>query len=697
MVANAHGHQVLLRELRARFGTSLRGANVEQLVNDAAALGLGGRALRLEMDELTQLQTPCILHWDMNHFVVLQRATHRNVKIWDPAVGIRSLSQHETSRHFTGVALELTPNADFKPAPPSPRIPLRALTGQILGLKRSLLQILALAIVLELFALASPLLNQFVVDDAITTQDADLLAVLVMGFGLLLLAQTLVGLARSWMVMVLGQAVSVQWSCNLFAHLIQLPMPWFEKRHLGDIVSRFGAMGQIQQALTTQVIEAMLDGLMAIAALGMMLMYSPKLAAVVVVAVLAYGLLRLVAYRPFRAASAERLVLAAKESSHFLETLRAIAPLRLFGREAERRARWQNLLIEVENRDVRTAKLSIVFSTANTFIFGAENLLVFWWGAKLVMASTGAAPFTVGMLFAFIAYKGQFSGRMSALINHVLDLRMLGLHTERLSDIALTAPEDPGGIRNRQLDALPASVSLRNVRFRFASDSPWILNGIKLHIEPGEHIAIVGASGGGKTTLLKILLGLLEPTDGAIEFGGQPLKAVGLATARSWVGSVMQDDVLLSGSISENISFFDTQPNPERVRACAKLAGIAGEVQRMPMGFDTLVGDLGSSLSGGQKQRVLLARALYKQPRILVLDEATSHLDLARESAVNRTLAQLRVTRIVVAHRPQTIAAAGRVFALVRGQLRELSSVERQQTFSADDRIRTLSTVPTAA
>ena len=443
MVIQAHGLRLDLSDLRSRFPVGLKGASLRQLMAHAAALNFGARALRLDIDGLSQLQRPCILHWDLNHFVVLKRAGRRHVVILDPAIGERRLSLAEASRHFTGVALELTPNADFQPVDARPRLKLSQLTGRVHGLPRAMFAIFAVALVLELFAIAAPLFNQMVVDDAITAHDAELLTVLVLGFGLLLLAQTALGLARSWMVMVLGQTLSLQWVGNVFAHLVRLPVHWFERRHLGDITSRFGAVGAIQRTVTTALIEAVLDGIMVIAALVMMLLYAPSLTAVVLVAVVAYGLLRWASYRPLRDAAAERLVVAARENTHFLESLRAIQPLKLFGREEERRGRWQNLIVDVQNRDVRTAKLNIGFATANTFIFGVENLLVFWLGAKLVMDSqSGSAdPFSIGMLFAFVAYKSQFTGRVSALINYAVEIKMLGLHAERLADIALAVPE----------------------------------------------------------------------------------------------------------------------------------------------------------------------------------------------------------------------------------------------------------------
>lgn len=677
MVAKAHGLYLDMADLRRRFPLSLKGSNLQQIIGYAAALQFSSRPVRLELEELGQLQRPCILHWDLNHFVVLKAVGRRSITVLDPAVGLRKLPLAEVSRHFTGVALELSPNADFKPADERRGVALSALTGKVLGLKRSLVQIFAVAVVLELFAIASPLLNQLVVDDAIATHDMDLLHVLIVGFALLLVIQTAVGLARSWMVMVLGQSLSLQWAGNVFAHLIKLPVEFFEKRHLGDVVSRFGAVGAIQRTLTTSVVEAVLDGIMGLAALAMMMLYAPTLAAVTVGATALYGLLRWAAYSPFREAAAERLIVAARENTHFLETLRAITPLKLFGREQERRARWQNLLVQVQSRDVRTAQMNIGFGVANTFVFGVENLVVFWLGAGLVMqsgiggAGTGtAAPFTIGMLFAFISYKGQFTSRVSALINYAVEIRMLSLHAERLGDIVLSAPE-VHDIADNSLSHLPPSIELRGVSFRYGDGEPWILKDANLRIDAGEHLAIVGPSGCGKSTLLKVLLGLRAPQEGEVLYGGIPVRQLGLSNVRRCIGTVLQDDVLLAGSIADNISFFDVQHDEARVQACAALAAIHEDIVAMPMGYHTLVGDMGASLSGGQKQRVLLARALYKQPRVLALDEATSHLDLANEQRVAHALAQMQLTRILIAHRPETIAHARRVVQVRQGTVVE--------------------------
>ena len=683
MITTAHGQATTLQDLRRRFPVALKGMKLRDLLEVAAGIGFSGRPLKLDLPFLAKLSLPCILHWDMNHFVVLARVRRGSVTVLDPAGGERRLGLDEVSAHFTGVAVELTPNADFKPAAPPPRVSLAALTGKVLGLRRSLVQILLVALVLELFAIVAPLCNQLIIDDVLTSGDRDLLKVLLIGFGLLLVTQTALGLARSWMLVLLTQTLSLQWRGNTFAHLLRLPVGFFERRHLGDITSRFGAVDAIQKTLTTAAIEALLDGLMGVAALVMMLVYAWPLALVVIAAVLLYGLLRWAAYRPLRDAAAERLVVAARESTHFLETLRAMTPLKLFGREQERRAQWQNLIVEVQNRDVRTAKLSMAMSTANTFLFGVENLLVLFLGAGLILdgQQAGTVTMTVGMLFAFLSYKGQFTGRVSALINYAVELRMLGLHAERLADIALEPPE-PDEVPDHDLAHLEASLELRDVSFRYGEREPWILRHVNLTVPAGQSIAITGPSGSGKTTLLKVLLGLLAPEEGEVRYGGMPMRQLGLRNVRRQIGTVMQEDVLLTGSLADNIACFDTQPDPERVQAAAMLAQIHEDICRMPMGYQTLVGDLGSGLSGGQKQRVLLARAIYRRPRILALDEATSHLDVTRERAVTANLARLPLTRLMIAHRPDTIAGAERVIVLEGGAVDELPRPAARDTLA---------------
>lgn len=667
MLSSAHGLRIDLAELRQRFSISLKGANLAQLIRHAEALGFATRPLRLELDEMNQLQLPCMLHWDLNHFVVLTKVSTSGggkITILDPAVGKRVLPMNEVSKHFTGVALELTPTPEFKPADLRRKVRLRDLVGKIFGLKRALINILLLAVGLEAVALVSPLVTQWVVDGALVSGDRDLLLLTVLGGGLLMIVQFLLSMARGWISLRMNQQLSIQFTANLFAHLLRQPLAFFEKRHVGDITSRFGSLAAIRGVLTQSSVSAALDGVMAIVTLAMMLLYSPKLSVVVLVALGLYLLLRWASFAAFRAANEERIVLSAREQSYFLETIRAVQPLKLFNRTPERLARWQNLMVDVQNRDLTTQKMDLWFSSANTLIFGVEGMLILYLGGTAVLERS----MTLGMLLAFMAYKGQFAGRASSLINLVMQVKMLGLHAERLADIALEAPEDD---RTRETDTsrLLPKVEVRNVSFRYAEGEPWVLRDCTLTIEPGEHVAICGPSGCGKSTLLKLMLGLLKPDEGDIRIGGVSLKQLGPSQYRALIGTVMQNDALMAGSLAENIACFDPVLDQARVEAVAALAQIHEEIVAMPMGYQTLVGDMGSTLSGGQRQRILLARALYKQPMILALDEATSSLDADNERHVNQAVKTLPLTRITIAHRQETINAAQRVIVLGRGQV----------------------------
>ncbi|HWH82201.1 MAG TPA: peptidase domain-containing ABC transporter [Burkholderiaceae bacterium] len=673
MVASHHGLECDLPGLRQRFPMSLKGATLADLVRLAGQLQLNARALRAELAHLPDLALPCILHWDLNHFVVLKEVVRGVAVIHDPARGVRRLTIAEVSKHFTGVVLELTPQVDFRPRDERRTVSLRQMLGRVTGLRRSLLQIFALAFALEAFLLLSPFFLQWVVDSVLVGADRDLLVTLGIGFALLVLITVATGAIRSWAVLHLSSTLNLQWLANVFAHLMRLPVGWFEKRHTGDVMARFGAVQKIQQTLTTSFIEAVLDGLLVVVTLAMMAIYSTTLTAIAVAGVLLYAALRALFFRPLRDATEESIVFEAKRATHFLESLRGVQSIKLFNRQEDRQARFMNLVVDAMNAGIATRKLDLMFGVGHKLVFGLERIAVVWVGALLVMEHR----FSVGMLFAFIAYKEQFASRVSALIDKLVEVRMLRLQGERLADIVLTPPEADGAAEEwPELDELPARLELRHVHFAYAESEPAVLRGLNLTIEPGESVAIVGPSGCGKTTLLKLMLGIHAPQAGAVYVGGEPLARLGLRAWRDMIGTVMQDDQLFAGSITDNISFFDPRADRGWVAECARIASVRADIEAMPMGFYTLIGDMGASLSGGQRQRILLARALYKRPKLLFLDEATSALDVEREREVNAAIRELQLTRIIVAHRPETIASASRVIVLHDGRVaQDLRSV----------------------
>jgi ATP-binding cassette subfamily B protein RaxB len=666
MVAASHGLHTDLPSLRQRFNLSLKGATMADLATMARALKLQTRAVRAEPEQLEQLPLPAILHWDFNHFVVLVKVGRDGVLIHDPAQGARWVKWARLSRHFTGAAMELIPEANFERRDEHRRITIRQLLGRVTGLKRSLAQIVALALVLEFFVLLSPFFTQWVVDDVLVTADRDLLVTLGIGFALLVAIQVATAAIRSWAVLHLSATLNLQWLGNVFAHLLRLPMAWFERRHTGDIWSRFFAVQQIQKTLTTSFLEVLLDGALVLTTLAMMVLYSPLLSGVVLAFVGAYALLRWALFAPMRRATEEALVHDAKKTSHFLESLRGVMAIKLFAAEADRQARFMNLVVDAMNADIVVRRLEVTLAVANRGLFGLERVLVIWIGASVVLDQ----GLTVGMLLAFVAYKEQFSQRVGALIDKWAELKMLKVQGERLADIVLSEPERVhAGVPAlaAESESAPPRIELRDVGFRYSDSEADVLRGVNLSIEPGESIAIVGPSGCGKTTLIKLMLGILAPVHGEVLVAGRPMAAVGASTWRAMVGTVMQDEPLFAGSIADNISFFDARPDMERVVECASVASVHDEITALPMGYYTLIGEMGATLSGGQKQRVLLARALYKRPRVLFLDEATSALDVERERLVNQAVRQLRLTRVIVAHRPETIASADRVVVLAAG------------------------------
>lgn len=664
MVIDHHGMRISLPEMRRRFPMSLKGAKLGQLIFVAQQMNCAARPLRLDLEHLRQLKLPCILHWDLNHFVVLKKVSKADVTIVDPALGERRITLAQASQHFTGVALEVTPTAEFKAHDSAPAVSARQLTGPMRGLKRALAQILLLSIALQVFVMLAPFLMQWVVDHVLISADRDLLVVLGIGFGIALLLQIGINMLRGWSVVYLSSRLNLQWMGNVFAHVLRLPLDYFEKRHLGDITSRLDSVQTIQKTLTTSFIEALIDGLMAIVTLALMLLYSWKLALVTLLAVAAYLGIRAIAYRPVRDRTEQQLVAAARQQSHLLESLRGMQSLKVAGQESHRRAMYENLMVQTVNQDVRLARFGLGFSSLSQVIFGVERIAVIWIGATLALQNA----FSVGMLIAYLAYKDQFAQRVSALIDKWIEFRMLRLHGERLADIVLTPPED----RQPYSEGVPpaaARIEVENLSFRYAHGEPWVLKECSFTVEPGESVAIIGPSGCGKTTLVKLLLGLLKPTEGRIYVGGNELHKLGPRNVRAIVGAVMQDDQLFAGSLADNISFFDPEHDQERIEGAARLAAVHDEICSMPMGYHSLIGDMGSSLSGGQKQRVILARALYRNPKMLFLDEATSHLDVTKERLVNDAVRQLNVTKVIVAHRPETIASADRVLVMDGGRV----------------------------
>jgi ATP-binding cassette, subfamily B, bacterial CvaB/MchF/RaxB len=668
MISSYHGQRVDMNTLRRRYPVSLKGVTLRGLIQIANHMDLACRALRFELDHLPKLRLPAILHWDMNHFVVLKAVRGSRIIIHDPAAGERSLAILDASKHLSGIALEVTPADAFSPKDERVRLPFSAFWTRVPGMNSALVQILVLSAVLQLLVLAGPFYMQITIDEVIGKGDVDLLVALALGFGLLTLLTVATTAIRSLIILILQNTLQFQLAGRLFHHLIRLPLAYFEKRHIGDILSRFTSLEPIRNLIAQGLVTAVIDGLMAIATLVMLFIYSPLLAWVVLAALALYLVLRLAMFRMLRRRTEAAIQSKAQEHSTFIESMRAVQSLKLFNRESDRENQWLNRHAEFVNASVRLGRAQVTFKTANDAIFGLENIVIVYLAARLALGGN----LTVGMIFAFMAYKRHFIDKTVQLVERLIEFLLLDLHLERLADIALN-PIEKG--HDRPLAAarpVTIQIALRGLGFRYAESEPFIFRNIDMTIEPGQFVTIIGPSGSGKTTLLKVMIGLLEPSEGEILIDGTPLASIGARSWRENIGAVMQDDQLLSGSLAENITFFDATVDEARMVECAEIACIHDEISAMPMGYNSLIGDMGSSLSGGQKQRVLLARALYRRPQVLVLDEGTAHLDVATERLINQRLRTLNLTRISVAHRPEMMSGADRMVRIDGNTVTEL-------------------------
>ncbi|HDY8691913.1 TPA: peptidase domain-containing ABC transporter [Klebsiella pneumoniae] len=691
MIACWHGLLTDLPTLRERFSISTQGMTLQRLMECASGIRLSSRAVRLEPEDLKSLSLPCILHWNINHFVVLHKVQGGKLVIHDPDKGRVTLSLQDAGKHFTGVALELTPAGDFTVRDERKKIRLRQLTGETPGLRTAMLRIIIFALALEVLTLGSPLINQMVIDEVLVAADRSLLTVFIIALLLLSLTQMLLSLARQWASITLSVNFNMQWTARVFHHLVRLPLAWFDARSKGSINARFEAVDTIQQALTTQVLEGILDVLLVVTTLCMMLLYSPDMTLIALLAAIIYGVLRALWYPSLRQSAEDAWDAGARESGYFLETLNGILSLRINGVTVYREAAWLNLNVTRRNTQLRQSRLLMCYDIAHTLTGSVVSAVVLWKGAGEVLNGS----FTVGMLVAYLSYQMRCSSSISSLTDKFFSWRMLDIYNDRLADIVLTPTEghqqQPVQEYNSTSVIPPISrgtvagddhppLSLEHITFSHKGGHKPILRGASLTLYPGEVVAITGKSGCGKSTLVKLILGIHIPDEGTIRTFGILQTHPDYFQVRRRIGTVLQDDHLFSGSIADNIIFYSEDRNHERMTRCAQLALIDSDIMAMPMGYQTLIGETGGGLSGGQKQRILLARALYKKPGFLLLDEATSHLDVESEIQISQTLRLLGLPVLLIAHRPETIASADRVLYLADGDFTEL-----KHPFTVDD------------
>ena len=657
MIADFHGLRMDIAATRVKAGGSGRGITLKSLMEAAERLGLSGRPLRLELEELPRLQLPCVLHWNLDHFVVLGKVRENRALILDPARERRWWRIEQLDPHFTGVALELSPDAQFRAEDLRKSLPLKPIARSFRHLARTLAGLTIIALALEALSLAPPILSQILIDEVTASRDSDLLRSMLLAMGLLAAVMIPLQLLQAWIGIWLTTSISLQTSRNLTQRLFSLPVRFFRQRHVGDVVSRMQSLSPIINFATGSIVSGIINLLKMTLTGVVMLLYSPVLMLLSVAGLALRSGLVWSVLPAQRRLERDGLVAGAKQSSALLESLRGSETVKALAGETERITVWQTHLVRKLNLRVRSGRIGM-FSGAGLSVLAEAEQIAFL-GIGVLALFNGRI--TLGALFAFMTLRSRFSGALAALIALFQQAYMLRLHAERLGDIVEHETEPTDGL---PAESLTGRFEARDLGFRYGSTEGFVLRGFSCSIEAGQLVVLTGPSGCGKSTLLKLLAGVETASEGRLLADGIEIGKYQRKEYRRQLGVVLQGDVLFRGGIAENIAFFDPAPDTALIDEVARLVAVDEEVRRFPMGMATQIGDMGSNLSGGQAQRVLLARALYRQPRALILDEATSHLDPETEERIVKMLRSLGLTVICAAHRPAILRYADQIIDL---------------------------------
>lgn len=654
MVAGYFGKQIDIVALRSRFRLAATGASLHHFLHTAKELDMQGRALKLELTEISMLALPVVLHWDMDHFVVLKRVRRNRFTIHDPAVGERHYQRDELSLHFTGVAIELSPLASFKQEAQKTPVSLRQLLPSARQFSTSGTHIFVLSALLQLLALLSPLYLQLVIDQGIGKGDMNLLPMLALLFFLVVFSRNAISYLRGLLTMQFANQLGFQLLGSTFDHLLRLPLRFFERREMGDIVSRFSALENIKQVLTQELITVVVDGIFSSLSLVLLFIYSPLLAGIAFRFMALHILIRLACIPAEKQRRQESLLAGARQQSRFMESIRSIITTKNYGLESQRVQDWQSLYANHLNCNYHLGHLQLGVGSLQGVLAGIDNLLTIYVGALLV----GHGELTLGQLMSFIFLKQHFTSAVTASLPKLAELGLLKLELERVADISQHEPEHTGQSLALMQPDCKGAICVSKLNFRYADASPLLLNELSFSIKSGACAAITGSSGTGKSTLLKLLLGLEKPEAGEIVIDGIPLTRFGVTNFRNQVAVIMHNEGLLAGDLAYNIRLQHGVYDLDKLRNACEVAGIWELVRQLPSGFNTQVGEMGNFLSAGQVQRVLLARAFYRKPAILFLDESLSHLGNTAAKNMLEKIRTLNMTIVLVTHNPELASLA---------------------------------------
>ena len=656
MIANYHGHALDLLSMRRQFPRAVPTLN--SLIGIAAELGLAVRPLRLSIPDLPRLALPAIVHWEFDHFVVVVRVGRRRIVVNDPAVGRRTLSHRDFARGFTGVAVEFACSPEFVAQVASSRPSILGLWRSFSGLGRYFALLLCLLATTQVLALVPPIATQLLIDEVVLGHDRAWLHRILAGIALVMLATLLIDALRRHVGIYVGMKIGIDSASIIVKHLFNLPVATVSKRSVGDLMSRVDSLKPVQAAMTETFLKAVVQSSVLLTTMTLMFVYSVKLSLVSLSALAIVGLIQVASLPRLRGYTMNAVLDSARAKNSLVESLRGYTSVTALGLATQRLAHWQQGFSGATNAETQRQQVAMLASTGQGVVNVFEHVLF------LLVGLTGVLEkqLTLGVLFAFIGLRGRIQAAAVELVGATRDLYLVRPHLERVGEIVAEEGEPPAEAVSAR-KRLGGEISCIDLYYGYPG-LPLLLQGFHARIEAGESVAICGPSGAGKSTLLHLLAGLLSADRGALEYDGIEIALWDRNELRSQLGIVLQSDRLFEGSIADNISCFDTAADIGRIREAAEIAHIWEEINALPMGLHTRLGAAGNGMSGGQQQRVLLARALYRLPKVLLLDEATCHLDHPTEKRVVENLDVLGVTIVSVAHRSNAIAQASRTISL---------------------------------